>query len=48
MIPIGVTTGTRSVSAAANESSNFKSTPYLFPNLDAPESVSDEIIMSLV
>ena len=33
VIPIGVGFGTRSVNAAANESSIFKSTPYLFPNL---------------
>lgn len=41
--PIGVTTGTRSVKAAAKESSSLRSIPYLFPNLEAPASVSSII-----
>lgn len=32
--------GTRSVSDCASESSSFKSTPYLVPKRDAPDSVS--------
>lgn len=38
--PIGVTTGTRSVKAAAKESSNLRSIPYRLPNLEAPARVS--------